>query len=69
MAKTRQILKMAEGGKKFSVVYRDGERNPYVVYRHTWGLRKDRCGCSEHKRIEVRYADMRSCLFYIAQLY
>lgn len=65
MAKTRQIMKATEGGKTFSIVYHEGVNNPYWIYRHTWGLRKSGCGCSEHKRIEVKYADFVSCLYYL----
>ena len=69
MAKTRQVLKMTEGGKTFSVVFReDAKYNPYVLYRHTWGLRECGYGCSEHKRIEAKYADMRSVLYHLAQI-
>lgn len=66
MAKTRQVLKVADGGRKFSIVYREGDQNPYIIYRHTWGVRKCGYGYAEHKRIEVKYADLRSCLFYLA---
>ncbi len=68
MAKTRQVMKIAENGKKFSIIYNDGDKmNPFWVYRHTWGLRKCGYGYAEHKRIEVKYADMRSCMFWLAQ--
>ena len=70
MAKTKQVLKMDVNGKKFSVVFREKDsRNPYCVYRHTyaWAARDDGAHVySERKRIEVKYADMRSCLFYLA---
>lgn len=67
MAKSTQIMKLVANGKKFSIVYRpDSKTNPYTVYRHTWGLRECGYGMSEHKRIEVKYADLRSCLFYLA---
>jgi hypothetical protein len=66
MAKTRQVLKLEDGGRKFSVVYHDGDQNPYWIYRHTWALRECGYGCSERKRIEAKYADMRSCLFFLS---
>lgn len=70
MAKTTQVLKIETGGKKFSVVRHEGDAiNPYWVYRHSWGVRECGYGMSEHKRIEVKYADMRSCLFYLASQY
>lgn len=67
MAKTRTVLKVTEGGKKFSVVYHDGDNNPYWVYRHTWALRECGYGMSERKRIEIKYADFKSCMFYLSQ--
>ena len=66
MAKTRQVLKLEDGGRKFSIVYHDGDQNPYWIYRHSWGVRKCGYGYSEQKRIEVKYADLRSCLYYLS---
>lgn len=70
MAKTKQVLKMDVHGKRFSVVYREADsRTPYCVYRHTytWAAREGGAHVySERKRIEVKYTDMRSCLFYLA---
>ena len=66
MAKTRQVLKMDACGRKFTVVFHEGDENPYWIYRHTWGLRECGCGCAERKRIEAKYADMRSCLYYLS---
>lgn len=66
MAKTKQVLKLEDGGRKFSVVYHEEDkRNPYWIYRHTWGLRECGYGCSEHKRIEAKCADLHSCLYYL----
>ena len=68
MANTTQVLKLEVNGKKFSVVlHHNDSTNPFWVYRHTWGLRSCGYGYSEHKRIEVKYADIKSCLFYLAQ--
>lgn len=66
MAKTRQVLKLEDGGRKFSVVYHEGDQNPYWIYRHKWALRECGYGMSERKRIEVKYADLRSCLFFLS---
>ena len=66
MEKTRQVLKFCDGGKKFSVVYHYGKENPYYIYRHTWALRECGYGYSERKRLEVKYADMRSCLYWLS---
>lgn len=66
MAKTTQVLKMSACGRKFSVVYHEGDDNPYWIYRHTWALRECGYGMSERKRIEAKYADMRSCLYFLS---
>lgn len=60
---TRQVLKVNEGGKKFSVVFHEGDKNPYWIYRHTWGV--SGAGYAERKRIEVKYADFASCMYYL----
>ena len=65
MAKTRQVLKVDACGRMFSVVYHSGKVNPYRIYRHTyvpseWGYLK-------RKSCEVKYADMRSCMYWLAQ--
>ena len=67
MSKTNQVLKLEANGRKFTVVlHHDGSGNPFWVYRHTWSVRTCGYGCSERKRVEVKYADMRSCLYYLA---
>lgn len=66
MANTITVMKLNANGKKFSVVYHPNDSmNQYWVYRHSWGLRECGYGMSEKKRIEVKYADMRSCLIYL----
>ena len=67
MAKTIQLLKMNADGRKFSVVFHEYTENPYWIYKHTWELRGCGYGYSERKRIVAKYADMRSCLYYLAQ--
>ena len=68
MGKTWQVLKMNDHGQAFSVIFHeDDKRNPYWLYRHTWGARKNGLGYTEHKRIECKYADMTSCLYYLAR--
>ena len=67
MAKTTQVLKMCTNGRKFSVIHHEDDKvNPFWIYRHTWGLRECGYSMAEHKRLEVKYADMRSCLFFLA---
>lgn len=63
---TRQVLKVTDHGRTFSVVYHEGDENPYWIYRHSWGQRKCGNGYAEHKRIEKKYFDMRSCLYYLS---
>lgn len=62
MAKAKQIAKIEANGKKFTIVQRDGNGKPFVLYRHTWGTREDGCGVSERKRIEAYYSDLYSCI-------
>ena len=65
MAKQRQVLKMNVNGRDFCVVYRqDQKTNPYYIYRRTWV--PSSYGLKERKTIEAKYADMRSCLFWLA---
>lgn len=64
--KTKQVLKIDACGKRFSVVYHDGQVNPFCVYRITdvpteYGYYRQR------KTIEVKYADMKSCMIYLTQ--
>lgn len=66
MAKTRQVLKLEDGGRKFTVVYHDGAEKPYWIYRHSWGVRQCGYGYSEQKRIEAKYHDLHSCLYYLS---
>ena len=62
MGKTRQVAKIEANGKKFTIVFREGDKMPYVVYRHTWGLCKSGYGCTEHKRIESYFDDLSAAL-------
>lgn len=62
---TRQILKVNEDGRWFSIVKTDDEVNPYRVYRHSWGMGKYQY-CTEHKKLVEKYADMRSCMIFLA---
>lgn len=65
--KTFQLAKIDNKGKRFSIVYHsDDKYTPYWIYRHTWGIAKSGYGCREHKRIEIKYTDIKSCLLYIA---
>lgn len=67
MSKTSQVLKLEANGRKFTVVlHHDGSDNPFWVYRHTLCVRTCGYGYSERKRVEVKYADMRSRLYYLA---
>jgi len=61
----RQILKVNENGRWFSIVKTDDEVNPYRVYRHSWEM--GRYGYpTEHKKLVEKYADMRSCMILLA---
>ena len=68
MANTRQVLKVADNSGKYSVVHHENDQmNPFWVYRHTWE-RNDLGYYSERKRIAAKYADLKSCLYYLAQV-
>lgn len=70
MAKTSQVLKLECGGRKFSVVRYNGDsNNPFWVYRITRTFKGDGCGVVENRNLEVKFADMRSCLYYLAENY
>ena len=63
---TRQVLKLTDRSGKFSVVYHEGDENPYWVYRHNWEPCRSGYGYTDHKRIEKKYFNLESCLYYIA---
>ena len=67
--KTKQIAKIEAKGKKFSIVYHEGDTNPYWIYRHTWSVAQSGYGITEKKRIEIKYADLHSCFFYLHEIY
>lgn len=68
MASTRQCLKCSDKNGVFSVVYHESDsNNPYWLYKHTW--ERNKYGYyTERKRLQVKYADMGSCLYHIAQV-
>lgn len=65
MAKTRQVLKLEAEGQKFTVIYHEECVNPFWVYQHT--REHGQYGWRERKRIQVKYADIQSCLYYLMQ--
>ena len=70
MAKTKQVMKLESNGRKFTIVkHEDDEINPFWVYSHSWSIRECGYGMSERKRIEVKYTDMKSCLYYLARYF
>jgi len=64
--KTWQVLKIDCFGKRFQVVYHDGCVNPFWIYRIT-DVPTDHGYYRQRKTIEVKYADMKSCMFYLTQ--
>lgn len=64
--KTKQVLKIDACGKRFSVVYHDGDIKPFWLYRITY-VWSEHDGYRQRKTIEVKYADMKSCMIYLAQ--
>lgn len=66
MAKTKQVAKIEANGKKFTIVFREDSKMPYVVYRHTWGMHKSGYGYVWHKSIESIYADLYTAISDLA---
>lgn len=62
---TRQILKLNDNGKKYTVVYREGQGKPYCVYKHSMKIGKYGYP-TESKNMVMKSADMRGCLLHIA---
>ena len=67
MSKTRQVMKLCDNGNKYIVVYHESDHNnPYWLYKLTHEPNKYGY-MTEHKKLIVKYADMVSCLYYLAQ--
>ena len=58
--KTRQVLDIQDKGYHFSVIYFEGQTNPYRIYRRWY----DR---GEHRKLCMKYADLNSCLWWFQQ--
>lgn len=65
MAKTRKALKLCACGKKFEVIYRYGEINPYRLYELDRRLDEDGF-FREHRRLVEKYATMSCALYNLA---
>lgn len=63
MAKTRQVLDLQDNGLHYSVIYCEGQTNPYRLYKR-WYAGPG----GEHRKLIEKYADLRSCLYLLAQL-
>lgn len=61
MAKTRQVLDLQDDGQHYSVIYCEGQTNPYRLYRRWY----DR---GEHRKLVQKYADLQSCLYLLLEL-
>lgn len=59
---TRKCLKLCACGKKFEVILREGEINPYRLYELYWAQEYDG-RWKEHRRLVEKYATM-SCALY-----
>lgn len=58
---TRQVLKLQDSGRRFIVTFKEGQpRNPYTLYELTWDM-------GEHRRQIVKYQNLESCLYHLAQ--
>ena len=66
---TRQVLKLCENGNNYTVVRHEADNlNPYRVYQ-TYHAPNKYGVMSQHKKLIAKYADMRSCLYHIFQIY
>ena len=66
---TRQVLKLCENGNNYTVVRNEADNlNPYRVYQ-TYRAPNKYGVMSQHKKLIAKYADMRSCLYCISQIY
>ena len=66
---TRQVSKLCENGNNYTVVrHYSNEINPFWVYQ-TYRAPNKYGVMSQHKKLIAKYADMRSCLYRIFQIY
>lgn len=68
MAKSRQVLKLTDGGKRYSVLLMDGvTQTPYWVYKH-WSGFNSYGYLTEHKKLVYKLQDMASVLYFMSTL-
>ena len=68
MNKTTQVMKLNCCEKKITVVFQNNTNiNPFWVYEHWHAYNKD-CSLTEHKKLIVKYQDMTSVLYHLAQM-
>lgn len=65
--KQKQVLNIQTCGKHFSVIFKEGQTNPFFIYERTMEFNKY-VYVTEHKRLCERYADMMSCLLWLANV-
>lgn len=63
---TRQILKVTENGRCFTVSKTDDQYTPYRIYHHTWEMGKYGY-YTEHKRQVAKYSDMYSVMKFLTE--
>lgn len=68
MPKTTQLMKVNANGKKYTIVFRNGDKEPYVVY--CYKLVTDRYGyLTEKKSIVAKSACFKGAINYVASEY
>ena len=65
--KTRQVLKLVDCGKRYTVEYHEGQAYPYRIYEHSSGYELDG-RYHTHKKMVARYACLGDCLSCLAHL-
>lgn len=58
---TRKVIEVRDNAYQFFVIYAEGQTNPYRIYRRWY----DR---GEHRKLCMKYADLKSCLWWLAQV-
>ena len=64
--KTWTVLKIDACGKRFQVVYHDGDVHPFWLYRIT-DVPTEHGYYRQRKTIEDKYADMKHCMIDLKQ--
>lgn len=62
----KQVLKMEYKVGQVVVEYHEGKMNPYRIYVKAWVMGDDGIAHQQKKQV-AKYAELKSCLYHIAQ--